>query len=124
MDKTTNAKTQKQEIFITDSAAKQIAHLIEKTAQPAGAMLRVTVTGGGCSGFQYEFDFDTKISTADDVVFEKNGAKIVTDTMSLSFLDQSAVDYVSDLGSAGFKISNPNAVASCGCGNSFSVDMG
>jgi len=119
-----DAKTQKQEIFITDSAAKQIARLIEKNGQSAEAMLRVTVTGGGCSGFQYDFDFDTKISAVDDIVFEKGGAKVVTDTLSLGFLDQSAIDYVSDLGAAGFKIRNPNAVASCGCGNSFSVDMG
>lgn len=119
-----DTETQKQEIFITDSAAKQIARLIEKTGQPADAMLRVTVTGGGCSGFQYAFDFDTKTSAVDDIVFEKDGAKVVTDTLSLNFLDQSAIDYVSDLGAAGFKISNPNAVASCGCGNSFSVDMG
>ncbi|TNE32677.1 MAG: iron-sulfur cluster insertion protein ErpA [Alphaproteobacteria bacterium] len=119
-----DAETQKQEIFITDSAAQQIARLIKKTGQPEGAMLRVTVTGGGCSGFQYAFDFDTETSAADDVIFEKDGAKVVTDMLSLNFLDQSAIDYVSDLGAAGFKISNPNAVASCGCGNSFSVDMG
>ncbi len=119
-----NTQEKTKEILITDSAAKQIARLMEKTGQPEDAMLRITVNGGGCSGFQYGFDFDTQKSATDDIVFEKNGIKVVTDTLSLDFLDQAALDYVSDLGAAGFKIVNPNAVASCGCGNSFSVDMG
>lgn len=112
-----------KELLISDSAAKQITHLLEKTGQAEGAMLRITVTGGGCSGFQYNFDFDDKTNADDDVVFEKDGVKVVTDTLSLDFLDQAQLDYVTDLGAAAFKIVNPNAVASCGCGNSFAVDI-
>jgi len=112
-----------KELLISDNAAKQIAHLIEKTSQPDGAMLRVTVTGGGCSGFQYNFDFDSSPAKHDDIIFEKNCIKVITDALSLDFLDQAQLDYVMDLGAASFKIVNPNAVASCGCGNSFSVDM-
>ena len=83
-------------------------------------MLRVTVEGGGCSGFSYKFDFADTINT-DDIVIERDGAKVVIDEMSLPFLDGSEIDYVNELIGASFKIHNPNATASCGCGTSFSV---
>lgn len=106
---------------ISDSAAKRIAFMREKQANPK-LMLRVTVLGGGCSGFQYELDFDDH-TNADDVMVEKNGAVVVTDPSSLSFLQDAVVDYEQSLMGSAFKIKNPNAASSCGCGNSFSVKM-
>lgn len=106
-------------MLITESAAKRIHVLREKEKNPA-LMLRVTVLGGGCSGFQYELDFDDKVN-AGDMTFEKDGAKIVTDEISLPFLNGAEVDYVSDMMKSSFKIRNPNAASSCGCGVSFSV---
>lgn len=108
-----------KEFFISDSAAKRIAYLL--TTEPEGARLRVSVLGGGCSGFQYHFDFDTAEPAEDERVFEKDGAKLIIDETSLELLDQSMIDYVETLGAAAFEIKNPQATASCGCGNSFSI---
>lgn len=85
-----------------------------------GVMLRIRVDAGGCSGFQYAFDFDGKIEN-DDLVFTHDGIGVVIDEPSLTLLDNSIVDYVEELMGAAFVIKNPNANASCGCGNSFSV---
>lgn len=104
---------------LTDSAAARIAKII--VGEPEGTKLRVGVGGGGCSGFQYMVDFDTKPITSDDLVIERNGSMVVIDSMSLDMLKGSVLDYVETLGSAGFEIKNPNATAKCGCGNSFSV---
>ncbi len=108
--------------LISESAAKQIKHLLEKNNQPDNTRMRVTVDGGGCSGFQYSFNFDNKLNP-DDVVFNKNDIEVVTDTISLGFLDNAELTYINELGASAFKIINPNAIASCGCGNSFSVDL-
>ena len=108
-----------QRLLITDSAAKRIAALRESEGNP-GLMLRVTVSGGGCSGFQYGFDLDDRVGD-DDLTFEHNGVRVVTDEASIGLMEGSQVDYVSDLGGAFFQVSNPQATASCGCGASFSV---
>jgi iron-sulfur cluster insertion protein len=106
-------------IEISDSAAKRIAWLLSKESQ-ADSKLRIAVDGGGCNGFQYKFDFVTE-TESDDVVLEKDGAKLVIDTVSLDMLSGSIVDYVETLGAAHFEIKNPQAKSSCGCGNSFST---
>lgn len=104
-------------IIVTENAAKRILSMRTKEANEK-LMLRVTVLGGGCSGFQYDLGWDDKIN-AGDVTFEKNGAAVVTDETSLPFLDNAEVDYVQAMIKSSFKIKNPNAAASCGCGNSF-----
>jgi iron-sulfur cluster insertion protein len=106
---------------MSDSAARRILAMREKQANPK-LMLRVTVLGGGCSGFKYELDFDDQMNT-DDVTLEKNGATIVTDESSLPFLQNALVDYEQTLMGSAFKIKNPNAASGCGCGKSFSVEM-
>jgi iron-sulfur cluster assembly accessory protein len=83
-------------------------------------MLRVSVEGGGCSGFQYKFDL-VGASQPDDIVIEKEGAQVLIDPVSLGFLAGSEIDFVDDLIGQSFKVRNPNATASCGCGTSFSV---
>jgi iron-sulfur cluster insertion protein len=107
-------------ITITDSAAEQVAHLIALEKADTPLRLRLAVTGGGCSGFQYNFSLDDA-TTIDDQVFEKNGISVVIDAVSLALLSDSIIDYTQDLTSSQFVIKNPNATASCGCGNSFSV---
>jgi iron-sulfur cluster assembly accessory protein len=82
--------------------------------------LRVSVEGGGCSGFQYKFDIQ-EAPAPDDIVIEQDGAKVVVDPVSLQYMDGSALDYVNDLIGASFKIENPQATAACGCGTSFSL---
>lgn len=104
---------------ITDSAVKRLHKLREMEGDP-DLMLRVTVSGGGCSGFQYAFGFDDNI-TSDDLTFEKDGVVIVTDETSMDLLAGSQVDYVDDLMGAYFQVNNPNATASCGCGTSFAI---
>ncbi len=105
-------------VRLSASAAKRIAFLM---GQEAGDVkLRVSVQGGGCSGFQYGFDFDDQVND-DDLVLERDGAVVLIDEMSLEFMDGAEIDYVDDLMAAAFKINNPNASASCGCGTSFSV---
>ncbi|WP_316978759.1 iron-sulfur cluster insertion protein ErpA [Shumkonia mesophila] len=104
---------------IADSAARRIAHLV-KEEKTEGLMLRVTVSGGGCSGFQYGFGLDTD-SGEDDVVFETAGARVVVDRMSLDLLAGAELIYVDDLMGSYFKLDNPNAASTCGCGSSFSI---
>lgn len=106
---------------LTDSAAARVAHLLKD--EPEGSALRVSVLGGGCSGFQYHFDFDAKSPNEDDISFEQQGAKVLVDETSLELLEGSVLDYAETLYAAAFEIKNPNATANCGCGNSFSVDM-
>ena len=111
-------------IIITDSAASRTAYLIsQETSQGSLVLplrLRISVSGGGCSGFQYHFILDD-IQTPDDQLFEKNGVAIIIDEISLGLMSDAIIDYVEDLTSAQFVIKNPNATASCGCGNSFSI---
>ncbi|MBP2303173.1 iron-sulfur cluster insertion protein ErpA [Azospirillum picis] len=113
------ADTASRVLTVSESAAKRVAFLIEQEGNPA-LMLRLTVSGGGCSGFQYGFGFDASAGE-DDHVFEKDGTRVVTDDASLDLLAGATLDYVEDLMGASFQIKNPNATASCGCGNSFAV---
>lgn len=105
-------------VSVTDSAARRIAFLASREQLPS--MLRVAVLGGGCSGFQYNFDFDTKRND-DDLVIEKNGATVLIDSTSLEFIKGSEIDYVDEMVGASFQVRNPNATSSCGCGSSFAV---
>lgn len=102
---------------LTQSAATQIKTLC---AEHKAGMLRLSVDGGGCSGFQYVFAF-AENPEAEDTVFEHDGAKLTVDATSLPFLDGATLDYIDDLSGAHFKVNNPNATSSCGCGTSFSV---
>jgi iron-sulfur cluster assembly accessory protein len=105
-------------VTVSAKAAKRIAEILKAEAEPS--MLRVAVTGGGCSGFQYNFTIDdTKMD--DDLVIARDGATVLVDPMSLDFLKGAEIDFVDDLIGASFKIHNPNATSSCGCGTSFSV---
>lgn len=106
------------QITLTQNAAQRINAILAKQAD--ATMLRVSVDGGGCSGFSYKFDFETA-ANADDLIVELDGAKVAIDEMSLEFLDGSEIDFSTDLIGAAFKINNPNATASCGCGTSFSI---
>ncbi len=105
-------------ITLSESAAQQINVIMAK--QGASRYLRVAVEGGGCSGFQYKFDF-ADAPNDDDMVLERDGAKVLIDEISQEFLDGSEIDYARELIGSAFKIHNPNAVAACGCGTSFSV---
>jgi iron-sulfur cluster insertion protein len=106
-------------VTVTASAAKRIAFLREQE-EVGGANLRIAVSGGGCSGFQYGLSFDDQ-TNPDDRVFERDGVGVVIDDVSLDLLNGAEVDFVEDLMGASFQIRNPNAASSCGCGNSFSV---
>ncbi len=105
-------------ITLTDRAASRIREIL--SADPAKQALRVAVNGGGCSGFSYEFGL-VECANADDLVLEKNGAKALIDSVSQAYLAGAEIDFVDDLIGQSFKIKNPNATSSCGCGTSFSV---
>lgn len=107
------------EFLVTEAAMARVAHLLSD--EPAGTRFWVTVLGGGCSGFQYHFDLSDKVTEADDRLVKHGQAEVAIDAVSLPLLNGSQLDYVEDLASAGFTITNPNATARCGCGNSFSV---
>jgi iron-sulfur cluster insertion protein len=107
-------------VVVTESAARRIAFLKQQEAEAADADLRISVSGGGCSGFQYGMTFDDQ-RNPDDFVFERDGVRIVVDDTSLDLLNGAEVDFVEDLMGASFQIRNPNAASSCGCGNSFSI---
>jgi iron-sulfur cluster insertion protein len=106
-------------VQVTESAARRIAWLMQQETTP-NLKLRIAVSGGGCSGFQYGFSFDDAVN-ADDQVFTRDGATVVIDETSLELLGGAEIDFVEDLVGAAFQIRNPNASSSCGCGNSFSV---
>jgi iron-sulfur cluster assembly accessory protein len=110
--------TQDLPVTLTERAAKRITQVLAK--EPSGSMLRVAVNGGGCSGFQYAFDV-VQARNDDDLVIERDGAMVLVDTVSLEFLKGAKIDFVTDLIGQSFKIDNPNATSSCGCGTSFSV---
>ena len=107
------------EITLTDGLVQRIRLLQASENQP-GLMLRVAVLGGGCSGFQYDFSF-TGESGVGDMIFEKDGIRVVVDDVSIEYLKNCTIDYADDLIGAGFQIKNPNATSSCGCGTSFSA---
>ena len=104
---------------LSPSAIARVAHLLK--TEPEGSRLRVAVEGGGCSGFRYQFDFETNAPAADDLLLDEGGAHVVIDPTSLEFVAGSQLDYVESLGGSYFEVKNPNAKASCGCGNSFAV---
>ena len=106
------------EVTLSERAAKRIARIL--SAEPGGTALRVSVSGGGCSGFQYGFDLDTT-RTPDDLVLERDGAVVLVDAVSLPFMGGAEIDFVDSLMGQSFQIHNPNATASCGCGTSFSI---
>jgi iron-sulfur cluster assembly accessory protein len=106
------------QVTVTDRAVSKVASILSR--EPAGAMLRVSVEGGGCSGFQYKFDVERERAD-DDLVLGGDKATILIDPVSVGFLAGSEIDFVDDLIGAAFKINNPNAKTSCGCGTSFSL---
>lgn len=108
-----------QDFSLSDSAAARILAVRSSPAE----RFRITVKGGGCSGFQYEFALDNKPPSPEDKIFSHNGAEAVIDDVSIGMLAGSMLDYTEDLSGAGFSIKNPNATAKCGCGNSFSVNL-
>lgn len=105
-------------VTLTDAAARRVAAIT--AGEPATPVLRVSVEGGGCSGFQYKFDLISK-AEADDFLIEKSGAKVAIDPTSLQYMEGAEIDFVDDLIGAAFKINNPIASASCGCGTSFTI---
>jgi iron-sulfur cluster assembly accessory protein len=105
-------------ITVTERAARRIGEILRR--EPPGTMLRVSVEGGGCSGFQYKFDVD-RTRAADDLVIERDGATVLIDQTSVGYLTGSEIDFVDDLIGASFRVNNPQATASCGCGTSFSI---
>ena len=107
------------EITLSARAARRIAMLIASEAD-SGTMLRVSVSGGGCSGFQYGFGFETE-QRPDDIAIERDGVVALVDRVSAGYMSGSEIDYVEDLIGASFQVENPNAVSGCGCGTSFSL---
>jgi iron-sulfur cluster assembly accessory protein len=106
------------DISMTERAARKIGEILR--SEPAGSMLRLSVQGGGCSGFQYKFDVDLAKGD-DDLVLDRDGVTVLIDQISLQYLAGSEIDYVDSLIGASFKVNNPKAKASCGCGTSFSL---
>jgi iron-sulfur cluster assembly accessory protein len=106
------------DVTVSERAARRIGEILK--VEPAGAMLRVSVEGGGCSGFQYKFDIE-HAKGEDDVEIAREGAVVLIDPVSLQFMAGAQIDFVDDLIGASFKVANPNATASCGCGTSFSI---
>jgi iron-sulfur cluster assembly accessory protein len=105
-------------VTISESAARRIGEILK--SEPQGAMLRVSVEGGGCSGFQYKFDI-ARAKADDDLVLTRDGAVVLIDPVSVNYMAGSQIDFVDDLIGQSFKINNPQATASCGCGTSFSI---
>jgi iron-sulfur cluster assembly accessory protein len=105
-------------VTLTEGAAQRIGEILG--SESSGAMLRVSVEGGGCSGFQYKFDIERQ-KADEDIVLRRDAAVVLIDPVSLGFLQGAEIDYVDDLIGASFKVNNPNATASCGCGTSFSL---
>jgi len=113
------SEIEERRIVLTENAARRIA-MLRAQEQAEDAFLRIAVSGGGCSGFQYGFTFDDQRND-DDFLFERDGVTVVVDDVSLGLLNGAEVDFVEDLMGASFQIRNPNAASSCGCGNSFSI---
>ncbi|AOG12009.1 MAG: iron-sulfur cluster insertion protein ErpA [Alphaproteobacteria bacterium] len=105
-------------VTLSEAAAKRIAAIVAADADKQA--LRVSVEGGGCSGFSYKFDLDGQ-PAGDDIVISRDGATVLIDPMSIIYMAGSEIDFVDNLLGQSFQIKNPNAVASCGCGTSFSV---
>jgi iron-sulfur cluster assembly accessory protein len=105
-------------VSVTERAARRIGEILSQ--EPTGTMLRVSVAGGGCSGFQYKFDTERERAD-DDIAIERAGATVLIDPVSLDYMAGSEIDFVDDLIGSSFKINNPKATASCGCGTSFAL---
>jgi iron-sulfur cluster assembly accessory protein len=105
-------------VTVSEQAARRIGEILK--SEPAGTMLRVSVEGGGCSGFQYKFDMERE-KAEDDLVIARDGAVVLIDPVSVRYMAGSEIDFVEDLIGASFKVKNPNATASCGCGTSFAL---
>ena len=105
-------------VIVTQRAAARIGEILRQ--EPPGTMLRVSVEGGGCSGFQYKFDTERE-RAADDIVIERAGATVLIDPVSVTYMAGSEIDFVDDLIGSAFKVNNPQATASCGCGTSFAL---
>ncbi len=114
-----NAPIATPQVTVTENAFKRIAKILADT--PDKNALRISVEGGGCSGFSYKYDLVNETPAKDDLVFTDHGASVYIDQMSLIYMGGSEVDFVDNLMGQSFEIRNPNAVASCGCGTSFSV---
>ena len=110
--------SERPSVTVSERAAKRIAEIV--AGEPGTPLLRVSVEGGGCSGFQYKFDMD-RAQAADDLVIRHDGATVLIDQTSVGYLAGSEIDFVDDLIGASFRINNPQATASCGCGTSFSI---
>ena len=106
------------DVSLTDNAVRRIARILSR--EPEGAALRVSVEGGGCSGFQYKFDME-QAKAGDDLVLAQGDSVVLIDPVSVQYLAGSEIDFVDELIGSSFKINNPNATASCGCGTSFSL---
>ena len=106
------------DVTVSARAARRIGEILK--GEGAGAMLRVSVEGGGCSGFQYKFDIE-RAKAEDDFEIARDGAVVLIDPTSLQFMAGAEIDFVDDLIGASFKVANPNATAACGCGTSFSI---
>ena len=105
-------------ITVSERAARRIGEILK--GEPSGTMLRVSVEGGGCSGFQYKFDME-RAKAADDLVIDRDGAVVLIDPVSVNYMAGSEIDFVDSLIGASFKVINPQAKASCGCGTSFAL---
>ena len=105
-------------VEVSAAAAKRVAYILR--SEKTKSALRVSVEGGGCSGFSYKFDL-IDAASQDDIVIDKDGAQVVIDPVSLQYMEGSVIDFVDDLMGQSFQIKNPNATASCGCGTSFSI---
>jgi len=108
-----------ESVTMTERAARRIASIL--AAESKGAALRVSVEGGGCSGFHYKYELVSEEPAADDTVLRRDAATVLIDSVSLPFLKGSEIDFVDDLIGQSFQVRNPNATASCGCGTSFSI---
>lgn len=106
-------------IVLTERAAKRVARIL--SAEPEGTVLRVSVEGGGCSGFQYRYDLVQEGPAEDDLVLASDGAVVLIDSLSQQYMQGAEIDFVDDLIGQSFQIRNPNSVASCGCGTSFAL---
>lgn len=109
----------KAQVIVTDAAIRRIAKILGAEADKDA--LRISVAGGGCSGFSYQYDLVKDDRAPDDIVVERDGATLLIDPVSIQYMTGSEIDFVDDLMGQSFQIRNPNAVASCGCGTSFSV---
>ena len=105
-------------VTVSERAARRIGEILQ--GEPTGTMLRVSVEGGGCSGFQYKFDME-RAKADDDLVIARDGATVLIDAVSVEYMAGSEIDFVDDLIGASFKVVNTNATASCGCGTSFTI---